>query len=105
MLSPIDDATGAARLRSASEGGRPKLQLEIAALTVRQFGAAFEDLSTPRPALNTIENIDIDLEKITLAEGASMPLRAALATPDKTALGVAIAKAQGLAATSTAIAR
>ncbi len=35
----------------------------------------------------------------------STPPRAARATPDSTALGVAMASAQGLAATSTAIAR
>lgn len=53
-------------------------KVEIATLSVRQFSAVFEDHATPRPAINTVENADLDVQKITLADGAMIPLQATL---------------------------
>ncbi|HTO04615.1 MAG TPA: DUF748 domain-containing protein, partial [Opitutus sp.] len=80
MLMPVSAATETATTTPSAPNG-PKPQVEIASFAVRQFRATFEDLSTPRPARNTIENLDLDVEKMTLAEGAAMPLRVALTLP------------------------
>jgi hypothetical protein len=80
MLMPVPSSADTTTTPSPSQD-RPKPQVEIASFSVRQFRATFDDLSTPRPARNTLENIDVDVEKLTLAEGASMPLRIAVTLP------------------------
>src|SRR5690606_29800721 len=88
LLTPVASSTQTAATTPPQQNG-PKPQVEVAAFSVRQFRATFEDLSTPRPAYNTIENIDVDVEKMTLAEGASMPLRVALTLPRTGAVSLA----------------
>jgi hypothetical protein len=80
MIEPVAAAQPPAASPPVADGGR-KPQVEIAEVSVRQFSGRFEDRTTPRPAINTIENADIDVQKISLAEGTSMPLRVALTLP------------------------
>lgn len=82
MLMPVSSSeSGETATTTPPQPEGPKPQVEIAEFSVRQFRATFDDLSTPRPAHNTIENVDLDVEKMTLAEGASMPLRIAVTLP------------------------
>ncbi|MEO6569401.1 MAG: DUF748 domain-containing protein [Opitutaceae bacterium] len=66
--------------------GKP--DLKITDLTVRGFAARFEDHSTPRVALSVIENVDFDAKNLTLADGAEIPMRLALAFPNQGAVKV-----------------
>lgn len=88
MLKPAEpaaSAAGGAASRAIATATPPAAvpKVEIANLSVRQFSAVFEDHATPRPAINTIENLELDVQKITLAEGAAIPLQATLNFPNR----------------------
>lgn len=82
MLEPVAP-TETAAVTAPAPTVPPKLQLNIQALSVRGFSAIMEDLATPRRAVNTVENAEIDAQNFTLAEGAQIPLRVALALPNR----------------------
>ena len=84
MLKPPSGATppeGASASTANPVGSAPSPQLEIDAITVRRFSAAFEDRVPSRIATQTIENADVDVKNFTLAEGAQIPLRVQLTLP------------------------
>jgi Domain of Unknown Function (DUF748) len=72
----------------ASAPASAKPEVKIAEFTVRKFGASFEDRTTPRVALNTIENAEFDAKNLTLSEGAEIPIRVLLALPAEGAVKV-----------------
>jgi hypothetical protein len=81
LLEPV--ATTAPNSTAAVSAERTKPQATIESVTLRQFGVVFEDHATPRPAINTIENLEVDLQTFTLAEGAGIPVRLMVALPNQ----------------------
>lgn len=65
-----------------------KPEVKIAELALRKFALRFEDRTTPRVALNQIDNLELDANNLTLAEGAEIPFRVALALPQDGAVKV-----------------
>ena len=87
MITPPPSSASAisppsAPTSSPAKAEPPKPQVEVAALSVRQFSAVFEDRALPRVATTKIENAEFDVEKFTLADGASIPVRASLTLPN-----------------------
>ena len=88
MLKPVTNSNPSPPDESQN-GAKPfNPQVDIAAFSVRAFSGKFEDRSTPRVATNTLESADIGVEKITLAEGATMPVRVALTLPARGAINL-----------------
>ncbi|MEO7598506.1 MAG: DUF748 domain-containing protein [Opitutus sp.] len=82
-------AMGAAGSPTASAPpGKPAPQLDVAEISVRQFAATFEDHVTARVATQTIDNADLDVQKFTLAAGASIPVHANLTLANRGSLKI-----------------
>lgn len=88
MMQPVGPPAGTAPVTPTAGDAKPKPQVDIGAVSVRQFNAVFEDLATPRRAVNTIDNAEVDLEKVTLADGAAIPVKIALSLPAQGAINL-----------------
>lgn len=73
---------------AAGASAPAKPEVKVAEFAVRKFAVSFEDRTTPRVALSTIENAEFEAKNLTLAEGAEIPVRVALALPAEGAVKI-----------------
>ena len=89
MIKPVpDDSPAEVASATPAEATAPALQLEVETLSVRGFSGVFEDQALERPVTQTLVNLEVDVEKFTFAEGATIPMRLQLTLPQQAAVTV-----------------